>query len=104
MTATAQILETFKKLSKKEQGEFLYEMAKCVIADHAGDPTIRLADADGRCLGFLFGAERATTVPRPLTPEEHAEDARRMANLDNAVTAEEVIALARAGSRAPAPR
>jgi hypothetical protein len=105
MADTAQFLETFKKLSKKEQSEFLYELAKCVIADHAGEPTIRLADAGGRCLGFLFGPERAAAAPRALNPEEQAEDARRMANLDDAVTAEEIIALARAaGSRAPAPR
>ena len=104
MTDIAALVAAFRQMPRGEQDIVLCELAKHAIADRPNEPTIRLADSDGRCIAFLLATERSTTKPRPLTPEEQAEGARRLANRGDAVSAEQIITLARTAGRPAAAK
>jgi hypothetical protein len=96
------LVEAFARLPRKEQDVVLAELAKRVIAGHGGEATLHLIDEAGTFVGYLFAAKRSTPTARPLTPEERAEDERRLRNRKDAVTVDEIIALSRAAEHRPA--
>ena len=99
MTDITDLVAAIRQLPRQEQDDVLRELAKRVMAERPNEPTIRLTDSDGHLIGYLFSAERSATKPRPYTPEEKAEAARRLASRADAVSAEEIIALARTAGR-----
>jgi hypothetical protein len=101
MAGTHPLVEAFARLSRQDQGQVFAALARQLIAGRNGEATIPLADADGAFVGYLFGAKRSTPQPRPRTPEERAEDERRLNNRHDAVSAEEIMALIRAAENRP---
>lgn len=103
MTDLAPMLQAFRALPRKDQDTALLELAKHVIADRPDQPTIRLADETGWFVGFSLNSRRANTKPRPLSEKERAENARRMANLGDTITVDELMSRLdfRGGHREP---
>jgi len=89
------LIEAFTSLPRSEQDVVLAELAKRVVASHNGEATLHLTDTAGTFVGYLFAAKRSTAQPRLRTPEERGEDEHRFRNRDDAVSADEIIALER---------
>lgn len=104
MTDITTLVDTIRQLPRQDQDILLCELAKHLVADRPNEPTIRLTDSDGRVVGHLITADRSNIKPRPFTPDERAEAARRLANRGDAVSAEEIIALARTAGRPAAAK
>jgi hypothetical protein len=73
--------------------------AKSVLDGHPDSTPVVITDGKAPPVGYLF---RIPPMPKSdLTPEEEAaEDARRLATLDNTVTLDEMLALLDFGAAA----
>ena len=88
---SASIDELVDQLPPADQFRLLSKLAARVLASNAGDRLIRLAEDDYTPVGFLL---RCPPMPDtgPYTDADRAEDARRLATLDDTVTLDELIA------------
>src|SRR4051794_26063203 len=94
---SASIDELVDQMPPADQFRLLSKLADRVLASHGGGRMIRLAKDDPPPVGFLF---RCPPMPDtgPYTDADRAEDARRLATLDDTVELDELIALLDFGS------
>jgi hypothetical protein len=95
------IPELVRQVPPADRYRLLLEVAKSLLDAHPDSTPVVIADGMAPPIGYLF---RMPPMPESdLSPEEEAaEDARRMATLDDAVTAEEMLALLDFGAAAKA--
>jgi hypothetical protein len=85
------VTEAVLQAPRADRMRVLMELAKSLLAESSSPMPLPLVEGDAPPIGYLF---RIPPMPEPGSEEdEAAEDARRMASLDDAVTAEEMIAL-----------
>jgi hypothetical protein len=73
--------------------DLLLEVANRILDDHPKLTPVALTKGDGPPIGYLFRVP-PMPEPEPQTEEDRrAEDARRMANLDDALTLDEMLAV-----------
>ena len=96
---TQNIAELVRQVPPSDRYQLLLEVARSVLDEHPDSTPVVISDGKAPPMGYLF---RVPPMPESeLTPEEEAEeDARRMATLDNSVTAEEMLALLDFGAAA----
>lgn len=96
---TPNIAELVRQVPAADRYQLLLEVAKSVLDEHPDSTPVVIKDEKAPPVGYLF---RIPPMPESgLTPEEEAaEDARRLATLDNTVTLDEMLALLDFGAAA----
>lgn len=96
---TTNIVELVRQAPPSERRQMLFEVAQIVLDEEGDLRPVMISKGNSPPIGYLF---RVPPMPEsPLTPEqEAAEDARRLANLDDAVTLDEMLALLDFGAAA----
>jgi hypothetical protein len=96
---SASIDELVDRIPPADQFEALMKLAHRILDRQGKDGPVPLATDNNLPIGYLF---RVPPMPESdLTPEEQAaEDARRMATLDDAVTLDEMLELLDFGAAA----
>jgi hypothetical protein len=81
--------EAVLQASRADRMRVLMQLAKSLLAESSSPMPLPLVEGDAAPIGYLF---QVPPMPEPDIDED-AELARRLANLDDAVTAEEMLAL-----------
>jgi hypothetical protein len=100
MTSVSDIV---RQVPPAERRKLLFEVAKSILDEQPEARPVVIAEGDAPPIGYLF---RIPPMPdSDQTPEEEAaEDARRLATLDDSVTLDEMLAMLDFGAAAQSAR
>jgi hypothetical protein len=86
------IAEIIRQVPSTERRKLLFEVAKSVLDEQPYSTPVMIVEGDAPPIGYLFRVP-PMPEPEPQTEEERrAQDARRFANLDDALTLDEMLA------------
>jgi hypothetical protein len=87
------VTEIVRQVAPEKRMDLLLEVANSILDDHPKLTPVPLTKGDAPPIGYLFRVP-PMPEPEPQTEEERrAQDARRLANLDDALTLEEMLAV-----------